>query len=141
MALPEAVTAVTDPLSNVQQYFNWIHIACIFGMTRKHACALSAQMDCFAVACRVSIAGCGALWLAKDAMYRYAFPHSAVWLVEYECFQPPQRNRVTIEQFRRMQRKMGCYTDESLAFMDKMIERTGNLSISQSIYRSDSLLH
>jgi hypothetical protein len=57
-----------------------------------------------------------------------------VLLRDFVTFRPPEKNRVSRADFCRMQRKMGCFTPDSLAFLEKMIERTGTHSarIAQS---------
>jgi 3-ketoacyl-CoA synthase len=49
----------------------------------------------------------------------------AVYLVDFSCFEPPESWRITYEELMRALELQNCYTQESLDFMKRMLERSG----------------
>ncbi|KAG0462492.1 hypothetical protein HPP92_020968 [Vanilla planifolia] len=61
----------------------------------------------------------------------------AVYLIELSCFKPDDHYKVTREAFMKQFKSKGTFTEESVAFQRRMLERSG---IGQSTYLPASLL-
>ena len=49
----------------------------------------------------------------------------AVYLVDFSCFEPPEDWRLSPKQIIDCIKFQGCFTQESIEFQEKMIERSG----------------
>ena len=49
----------------------------------------------------------------------------AVYLVDFACFEPPSSWKLSPGDIMTCLRHIGCYNQESLDFMEKMLERSG----------------
>lgn len=49
----------------------------------------------------------------------------SVYLVDFACFQPPEDWRLSPQDIMECLRRQQCFTQESLDFMDRMLERSG----------------
>jgi 3-ketoacyl-CoA synthase len=68
--------------------------------------------------------------------WRLSRARRPVYLVDFEVFSPPERMRVTSEKFMRKSRATGRFSDESLAFQEKLLSRTG---LGENTYFPDNL--
>ena len=48
-----------------------------------------------------------------------------VYLLDFSCFEPPQSWKLSPEQLLKIMKAQGCFTDESLEFLAKLLERSG----------------
>ncbi|CAM9651425.1 unnamed protein product, partial [Phaeothamnion confervicola] len=55
-------------------------------------------------------------WLARR--------RSPVYLLDFACFEPPAEWRVTHEQLVEIVKRQGCFTDDSVQFMARILERS-----------------
>ncbi len=49
----------------------------------------------------------------------------SVYLMDFACFEPPEDWRLSPQQILECLRRQGCYTKDSLEFMERMLERSG----------------
>jgi len=68
--------------------------------------------------------------------WRLSRSRRPVYLVDFEVFSPPERMRVTSEKFMRKSRATGRFSEESLAFQEKLLSRTG---LGENTYFPDNL--
>ncbi|KAJ6852536.1 3-ketoacyl-CoA synthase 11-like [Iris pallida] len=73
---------------------------------------------------------------AASAFFFLRLPRP-VYLVDFSCHKPPGAHKVTREIFMRQFRSSGAFTDGSVAFQRRMLERSG---LGQSTYLPESLL-
>eukprot|EP01032_Pedospumella_encystans_P010248 gene10248-11998_t len=48
-----------------------------------------------------------------------------VYLIDFACFEPPEDWKFTPEQILEMMRLQGCFTEESMAFQERMLMQSG----------------
>ncbi|XP_078437454.1 3-ketoacyl-CoA synthase 20-like [Wolffia australiana] len=78
------------------------------------------------------------LAIVTSVILLWLFPRRRpVYLIDFACFKPDDSHKCTRETFFRQMMLPGTFTDESLAFQLKMLERSG---LGQSTYAPSSLL-
>ncbi|XP_020595181.1 3-ketoacyl-CoA synthase 11-like, partial [Phalaenopsis equestris] len=60
-----------------------------------------------------------------------------IYLINFSCFKPQNQYKVTRETFMKQFKSRGTFTDESVGFQRRMLERSG---IGQETYLPESLL-
>jgi 3-ketoacyl-CoA synthase len=48
-----------------------------------------------------------------------------VYLLDFSCFEPPADWKVSQEQLMQIMKFQGCFTDESLDFLSRMLQQSG----------------
>jgi 3-ketoacyl-CoA synthase len=72
----------------------------------------------------ISVVACSTLLVFLGTAYFLTRPRP-VYLVDFACYKPGPERRCTRETFMRCSRLTGCFTDASLEFQRKILERSG----------------
>ena len=48
-----------------------------------------------------------------------------VYLLDFSTFEPPESWKVSYDQLMQIMRNQGCFTEDSIDFMHRMLERSG----------------
>eukprot|EP00257_Ricinus_communis_P015513 XP_015573444.1 3-ketoacyl-CoA synthase 20 [Ricinus communis] len=67
---------------------------------------------------------CSASIIFMITLYCMSKP-TKVYLVDFSCYKPKPSHKVTREQFLQLSAACGCFTEESLAFQKKILEKSG----------------
>lgn len=51
--------------------------------------------------------------------------HKPVYLIDFVTFEPPEKWRLTAAQLMEIMRNLGCFTQESLDFQERMLKQSG----------------
>ncbi|KAF0935104.1 hypothetical protein E2562_030391 [Oryza meyeriana var. granulata] len=72
----------------------------------------------------VSVVACSTLLVFLSTVYFFTRPRP-VYLVDFACYKPPPELRCSRDTFFRNSKLTGCFTDDSLEFQRKIVERSG----------------
>lgn len=59
-----------------------------------------------------------AIWYLKNR-------EKPVYVIDFQCWQPPESWRLTQEQLMKIMKNQGCFTNESLEFLERMLKQSG----------------
>ena len=59
-----------------------------------------------------------AIWYIKNQ-------EKPVYVIDFQCWQPPESWRLTQEQLMKIMKSQGCFTNESLEFLERMLKQSG----------------
>ncbi|KAG0465748.1 hypothetical protein HPP92_019912 [Vanilla planifolia] len=83
----------------------------------------------------ISVVLCSALLVFISTVYFTTRPRP-VFLVDYACFKPADKQRCTREGYLERASLTGAFTDDALAFQERVIERSG---LGQATYLPNSI--
>ncbi|XP_008796426.1 3-ketoacyl-CoA synthase 11-like [Phoenix dactylifera] len=84
----------------------------------------------------ISAIVCSALLVFLSTLYFLTRPRS-VYLVDFSCYKPEEARKCTRETFLQLSQSLGTFTEESIEFQRKILERSG---LGDSTYLPDALL-
>ncbi|KAG1346207.1 3-ketoacyl-CoA synthase 11 [Cocos nucifera] len=85
----------------------------------------------------ISVIVCSTLLVFLSTLYFLTRPRS-VYLVDFSCYKPEEARKCTRETFLQQSQSLGTFTEESIEFQRKILERSG---LGDSTYLPDALLN
>ncbi|KAM7462889.1 hypothetical protein LguiA_031010 [Lonicera macranthoides] len=84
----------------------------------------------------VTVALCSSLVVILSTFYYISRPRN-VYLINYACYKPDPSLMCSKEHFLQLSKKLGIFSDESIQFQKKILERSG---LGQKVYFPESIV-